>query len=85
MTSRQLKALRRRQAREAVDQCAYWLHRHEVAALAADQAGLLNEAIFHTGKAAYWRLRSATVADPQFNATKRRRGANQGAQNVTRG
>ncbi len=68
MTSRQLKELRRRQARDAAAAVDRRIGLHDRRAAEADAAGLLNEAIYHKSKANYWRARRDLVADPHYHA-----------------
>lgn len=72
MTSRQFKALRRRQASDAATRADRHIARHERMAAEADDAGLLNEAIYHAGKAEHWREQRALVACPQHHALARK-------------
>ncbi|MBO9380276.1 hypothetical protein GG804_26275 [Sphingomonas histidinilytica] len=70
MTSAQLKALRRRQAKAASERAARTLRRYELLAAEADELGLLNEAIFYANKVSYWKERIAIVSDPKFHAMR---------------
>lgn len=70
MTSRQLKALRRRQAKLAGERAERQMRRHDRLMVEADDLGLINEAIFHANKAAYWKERMMVVSDPSFHAIR---------------
>lgn len=72
MTSRQLKEIRRRQARDAAAAAERCIDRHDRRAAEADAASLLNEAIYHANLASHWRQRRNLVAQPRFHALRSR-------------